>query len=54
LTEDLNGKSSMEAARLADRQEGPAQSKPFLQATVAPALVNDGLKHWQKAIPRPA
>jgi hypothetical protein len=30
LTEDLNGKSSMEAARLADRQEGPAQSKPLL------------------------
>ena len=38
----FNGKSSMEAARLADRQEGSAQSKPFLQATVAPALVDDG------------
>jgi hypothetical protein len=28
LTEDFNGKSSMEAARLADRQEGPRKVNP--------------------------
>ncbi|UWU75477.1 hypothetical protein N2603_36515 [Bradyrhizobium huanghuaihaiense] len=35
LQENFNGKSIMEAARLADRQEGPAQGKSLIQATHA-------------------
>src|SRR4051812_1828219 len=42
LTEDFNGKSSMEAAWLADRQEGSAESKPLVQTSVTAALVDDG------------
>jgi hypothetical protein len=42
MTEDFNGKSSMEAARLADRQEGSAESKPLVQTSVSAALVDDG------------
>jgi hypothetical protein len=38
MTEDFNGKSSMEAARLADRQEGSAESKPLVQTSVSAAL----------------
>jgi hypothetical protein len=32
----------MEAARLADRQEGSAESKPLVQTSVSAALVDDG------------
>ncbi|WP_187435104.1 hypothetical protein [Bradyrhizobium cytisi] len=36
LQEDFNGKSIMEATRLADRQEGPAQGKSLIiQASYA-------------------
>jgi hypothetical protein len=42
MTEDFNGKSSMEAAQLADRQEGSAESKPLVQTSVSAALVDDG------------
>jgi hypothetical protein len=42
MTEEFNGKSSMEAARLADRQEGSAESKPLVQTSVSAAFVDDG------------
>jgi hypothetical protein len=35
LQEDFNGKSIMEATRLADRQEGPAQGKSLIQTSYA-------------------
>jgi hypothetical protein len=49
LTEDFNGKSSMEAARLADRQERSAESKPLVQAPVTAALVDDGREQAETA-----
>jgi hypothetical protein len=49
LTEDFNGKSSMEAARLADRQEGSTESKPLVQTPVTAALVDDGREQAETA-----
>jgi hypothetical protein len=40
LKEDANGKSNIETFRIAYRQEGTAQGQSFIQAPLAPAVVD--------------
>jgi hypothetical protein len=42
LTEGTHGKNRMEAAWLANRQEGIAQGKSLVQTPISSALVDDG------------